>query len=134
MIKEEHDALVRTHGASDGFRGNQYIKVVNGQNDHLPKSDKSFQARKVVADTHGIKETDVRRAVEFGRGLDVAEKVSPGIKDAVLSGEVKAPKSLIADIRNVPEKVRPKIVEAIKKEGTPGQTVKSCPGAFSCSV
>lgn len=83
LLKEEHDALVKTHGATDGFRGNQYVKVVNGQNDQLPNSSgEMFQARKVVAKEHGIKESEVRRAVEFGRGLDAAEKVSPGIKAA----------------------------------------------------
>ena len=45
-----------------------------------------------IAEEHGLSNTAVRRAVEFGRGLDAAEKVSPGIKDAVLAGKVKAPK------------------------------------------
>lgn len=95
LLKEEHDALVKTHGAADGFRGNQYVKVVNGQNDQLPNSSgEMFQARKVVAKEHGIKESEVRRAVEFGRGLDEAEKVSPGIKEAVLSGSVKESKKI----------------------------------------
>ena len=116
LLKEEHDALVKTHGAADGFRGNQYVKVVNGQNGQLPNSSgEMFQARKVVAKEHGIKESEVRRAVEFGRGLDEAEKVSPGIKEAVLSGSVKTPKSIISEIRNAPEEKKREAVEAIKK-------------------
>ena len=119
LLKEEHDALVKTHGAADGFRGNQYVKVVNGQNGQLPNgSGEMFQARKVVAKEHGIKESEVRRAVEFGRGLDEAEKVSPGIKEAVLSGTVKAPKSVISEIRNAPEEKKLEVVEAIKKGDT----------------
>ena len=95
LLKEEHDALVKTHGAADGFRGNQYVKVVNGQNDQLPNSSgEIFQARKVVAKEHGFKESEVRRAVEFGRGLDAADAVSPGIKEAVLSEAVKAHKKV----------------------------------------
>ena len=31
LIQEEHDARQHTVGASDGFRGNQYSKVVSGQ-------------------------------------------------------------------------------------------------------
>jgi hypothetical protein len=119
LLKEEHDALVKTHGATDGFRGNQYVKVVNGQNDQLPNSSgEMFQARKVVAKEHGIKESEVRRAVEFGRGLDAAEKISPGLKEAVLSGTVKAPKSVISEIRNAPEEKKREAVEAIKKGDT----------------
>lgn len=34
----------------------------------------------------------LQKAVEFGRGLDAAEKVSPGIKEAVISGSVKESK------------------------------------------
>lgn len=91
LLKEEHDALVKTHGAADGFRGNQYTKVVIGENRQLPnnKSD-MFQARKLVAREHGMTESAVRQAVEFGRGLDAAEEASPGIREAILSGEVKA--------------------------------------------
>ncbi len=108
LLKEEHDALVKTHGAADGFRGNQYVKVVNGQNGQLPNQPgEMFQARKAVSKEHGIKESEVRRAVEFGRGLDEAEKVSTGIREAVLSGEVKAPKNIISEIRNMPEEHRP---------------------------
>ena len=119
LIKEEHDALVKTHGAADGFRGNQYTKVVIGQNDQLPKQDgEMFQARKVVAKEHGIKESEVRRAVEFGRGLDAAEEASPGIRESVLSGQVKAPKNLISEMRNIPEEHRADAVEALKHGDT----------------
>lgn len=60
----------------------------------------------------------LQKAVEFGRGLDAAEKVSPGIKEAVLSGSVKAPKSVISEIRNAPEEKKREAVEAIKKGDT----------------
>jgi hypothetical protein len=63
----------------------------------------------------------VQAAVEFGRGLDAAEKVAPGIKTAVLSGETKATKSLIAKIRNTPEDKRPAAVEAIKSGNQKGE-------------
>lgn len=36
LIQEEHDARQHSVGASDGFRGNQYTKVVSGENDQLP--------------------------------------------------------------------------------------------------
>lgn len=67
-----------------------------------------------IAKQNGVSYGYVERSVRFSRGLDEAEKASPGFKDEVLSGEVNAPSYLIADIRNVPEKVRPKIVEAIR--------------------
>jgi hypothetical protein len=87
----------------------------------------SFQARKVIAEERGITEGEVRYAVEFGRGLDAAEKVAPGIKAAVLSGETKAPKSLIAKIRNTPEEKRPAAVEAIKSGDKKGRAPMMTP-------
>lgn len=69
----------------------------------------------VIAKEFGVGQGTVQRAVEFVSGLDAAEKVSPGIKDAVLSGEVKAPKSVIAEIRNLPEEKQKETAEAIKR-------------------
>lgn len=63
-------------------------------------------AQKVAHDL-GIGETTVKRSENFARGLDAAEEASPGIREAILSGEVKAPKSIIAMIHNIPEDQRP---------------------------
>lgn len=115
LIHEEHDALMKMHGIIDGFTGNQYQKFTLGQNSQGRDKSKMFQARRVIAKEQNITESAVRRAVEFGRGLDAAEEASPGIKDAILSGEVKAPKSVIARIRNIPEGERPAAVDAIKR-------------------
>lgn len=107
LIAQEYEAQKNTVTNQGGM--NQYTaKEVGGRNDHQPKT------REIIADVHGISETAVRRAVEFGRGLDEAEKVSPGIKDAILTGAVKAPKNLISGIRNMPEEKRAETVEAIR--------------------
>ena len=68
--------------------------MVKHQNDVLPKFRNT--AAKVAHDI-GSSEIAVTRAVQFSRGLEAAEEVSPGIKDAVLSGAVKAPKQVIAE-------------------------------------
>lgn len=80
-----------------GSRGNQYTKVPKGQNDHLAKKYESTAEK--IADDFGVVEKTVRRSEHFLDGLNAAEEVSPGIKEAVLSGAVKAPKIMIAEIR-----------------------------------
>ena len=55
-----------------------------------------------------------KRHKEIADGLDSAEKVSPGFRDSILTGEVKAPKEVIREIRNIPEEKRTAAVEAIK--------------------
>lgn len=73
------------------------------------------RTKDIIAKEHGIGSASVQRAEQFSKGLDAAESASPGIKDAILSGGVKAPKSVIARIRDIPEDQRPAAVDAIKR-------------------
>lgn len=57
--------------------------------------------RKKIAEEHNISENVVRTAVEVGRGIDRAAEVDPEFKREVLSGEVKAKKSDLAEIRKM---------------------------------
>lgn len=113
LIQEEHDAIAKSVGAPVGNKNNN--KSQFGEKSQIDFGDRN-QTRRILADEHGISTHAVRAAVEFGRGLDAAEKMSPGIKDAVLSGEVKAPKSVIAEIRNLPEEKQKETAEAAGEE------------------
>lgn len=92
------------------FHGNQYISG-RAQNEPHQKG----RVYEAIAKEHGVGNMTVKRAEHFAKGLDEADKFSPGIKQAVLTGEVKAPKQVIADIRKLPEEKRPAVVEAIKR-------------------
>lgn len=84
-------------------------KYLSRQNDDLG-AKQIIRTKDVIAQKFNVAGSTVERAERFANGLDAAEKVSPGIREVVLSGEVKAPKALIADIRNVPEEVRSNVV------------------------
>lgn len=77
-------------------------KYLSRQNDDL-----GFQGRtnKKIAKQFGVGTKTVERAEQFLDGLNAAEAASPGIREAVLSGEVKAPKKVIAEIRNQQKKI-----------------------------
>ena len=112
LLSQEYEAQCKTVG---GDGSNQYEKKEQlDENHQIAKGD----TRAAIAKSHNISQYEVQKAVEFGRGLDAAEKVSPGIKEAVLSGSVKAPKSVISEIRNAPEEKKREAVEAIKKGDT----------------
>lgn len=83
----------------------------SAQNEHLNLNGGRMADR--IAKDIGVARETVKRSEHFAKGLDAAEKVSPGIRDAVLSGEVKAPKSVIAEIRNLPEEKQKETAEAI---------------------
>ena len=75
LLMQEYAAQSKTHG---GQGSNQYTKEQMGQND--PFAKQVHGPRDIVAQNHGISSMAVRRAVEFGRGLDKAEEVSPTAK------------------------------------------------------
>ena len=84
LIGEAYKAQKMTAGGdrrSNGFSSDQ--------NDHLKKYNNTSQK---IADDFGVGEATVRRAEQFVDSLNEAEKFSPGIKDAVLSGSVKESK------------------------------------------
>lgn len=112
LIGEAYNAQKKTRGASDGFRGNQYESLVIRQSGGLPRQRGTEQ---LIAEKFNVGLGTVTRAKRYVDSIDAAEKVSPGFRDSVLSGEVKAPKNLVAEIRNVPEEHRPQVVEAIKR-------------------
>lgn len=91
--------------------GDRKSKRQNGALNNEPKGKTSI----IIAKQHGVGQKTVERSEHFAKGLDEADKVSPGIKDAVLSGEVKAPKKVIAEIRNMDEEKKEKVVDAIAK-------------------
>lgn len=87
LLQEEHDAKKMSLGgdrkSNDGFH-------------HLKNP-----TRKEVASEHNITEHQVQIAVEVGRGIDRAAEIDPEFKREVLSGEVKATKKDLADIRKM---------------------------------
>lgn len=95
---------------SESFHGNQYTSggVQNGS--HQKTKD-------VIAEKHGIGSTSVQRAEQFSQGLDAANEISPGFRDSVLTGTVKAPKSVIASLPKLEEPERKKAVQAIQNGG-----------------
>ena len=111
LIGKQYEAQKMTVGAP---AGNENAKKQLDQKEPIVFRS---TAEKVAADV-GVAEPTVKRSAWFAKGLDDAEKSSPGIKDAVLSGTVKVPKSVISEIRNVPEEKRPAAVEAIKSGDT----------------
>lgn len=99
LIGKQYEAERMTEGAPAGNQNAKKQLDKNGQVDSLP-------TRKRIAIETGTSEGHVQRSTEFSSGLDAAEEASPGIRESVLSGQVKAPKNLISEMRNIPEEHR----------------------------
>lgn len=104
----------------------QTIKKRRG-NPNAKKSDGTFQKseKPTIGDTAqsiakdlGINRNTVYEAANFVDGLDAAEAVVPGFKDAVLTGEVKAQKREVAAMRKqTPEEIKGSVKE-IEERGS----------------
>lgn len=115
LIGEAYKAQKMTHGGNTQREHDEFGKFTTShQNGDL----RSTKTKDVIATQFGVGGSTVERAEQFVDGLNEAEKFSPGIKEAVLSGYVKAPKSVISEIRNAPEEKKREAVEAIKKGDT----------------
>ena len=93
-------------------------KYLSAQNEHL-----GGRTAEKIAKDFGVGKETVKRAERFVDSLNEAERVSPGIKEAVLSGSGKARKGGRAGGRNAPGEMKREAVEAIRK-GDP-ETAKS---------
>ncbi|WP_322202942.1 hypothetical protein [Acutalibacter intestini] len=115
LIGDRYEAEKMAHGASEGFQGNQHIKLVCGQNDHTPESGKT---RKRIAAETGTSESYVKRAGQFSQGATAAEEVSPGFRQEVLSGKVKPTQREMQMIAKAEPEERRSIMDKIFCPGT----------------
>ncbi|WP_330508978.1 hypothetical protein [Lachnoclostridium sp. Marseille-P6806] len=90
---------------------NQFSEKVSGQNDHQPAPEKTSQR---IAKEVGASERFVRRAEEFARGVDMAEEVSPGIKDEILSGKLKGSDQAVRAIGKAGPEQRKKLTRELQ--------------------
>ena len=86
LIGKQYEAEKK---AAKIFRGNQYTlaKKSGGAHDDNHHSGKKTCDR--IAEENGVSRASVLRASHYTRGIDIADNLSPGIKQKVFSGEVK---------------------------------------------
>lgn len=111
LIGKQYEAEKKSHGVNDGFRGNQH-DLVSAENRHLPVG---MQTCARIAKESGVGKTYVKDAEQYAKGIDAAEEAIPGIKQRVLSGEVKPTTAEIASIASVSPAERPALVSEICK-------------------
>ena len=109
LVGKQYEAEKRSHGANDGFRGNQHELVSAGKR-HLPTGT---QTCKRIAKDNGVGKTYVKDAELYAKGVDAAEEAVPGTRQKVLSGEVKLTAAEIASVARAPPEERPALVEKI---------------------
>ena len=99
MIGKMYEARKNT----SAFKGNQYTgQSGDGQNVHnQTRREQQDGTAGQIGKEVGVDGRTVRRNEHFAKGIDRAAKVDPKFKEEILSGEVKATKADISEIRNL---------------------------------
>ena len=71
------------------FRGNQYTLAKKSGGNHGDNHHSGKKTCDRIAEENGVSRASVLRASHYTRGIDIADNLSPGIKQKVFSGEVK---------------------------------------------
>ncbi len=85
LIGRQYEAQKMTAG------GDRKSKAQNGP---LIQGDTA----EVIAHEHKIGRNTVKRAAKFSKGVDAAEKIESGAREAILSSKSKVPKSVITEL------------------------------------
>ena len=97
---------------SAGFHGNQHTRPVpsaGAQNEHQQTAEKTCER---IAQENHVSASAFRRAALFAAGVDLAEELCPGIRQRVLSGDLKAPDALFERLA----KARPEDYDALLEQ------------------
>lgn len=79
------------------------------QNDTIGRG----RTRERIAKQHGVSSNTVVRSEAFANGVEAAEALKPGAKERILSGETKAPKSVIAALPSMEPEQQKEVVEKL---------------------
>src|SRR5699024_11143712 len=109
LIGKQYDA--EKH---DGFHGNQHTLPASSggvQNEHKQTAEKTCE--RIARENH-VSASSVRRAALFAKGVDLADKLCPGIRHQVLCGDLRAPDILFERLAKAGPEEYDDILEQIK--------------------
>lgn len=124
LIGKQYEAEKASHGAKDGFRGNQYQGLVSSQNGNLPNHSKTCER---IAIENGISKNTVLRDESFSKAVDIADEIEPGIRDEILAGKIKPTEKDVHALARADPEERPAIIEEMRKP--PDEKRKAAPTA-----
>ena len=112
LVGQRYEAEKQSKGIE--FQGNQYTSQDRsglGQND---PDQKSHGTRSRIAKETQTSDSYVRRAAHFAKGVDAAEETEPGIKQEILTGNIKPTEKAVAAIAKAPPEERPALVQQLQ--------------------
>ena len=122
LIGKMYEARKHSHGASDGFRGNQSVSTQNG---NLANPQRISDQ---IAQELGVAKNTVIRAEQFTKGIDKLKEVSEEAADKILAGRSGVTKKAVMELSKMePEKVKEfaeSVVDGTQKSSSEPQPKK----------
>lgn len=109
LIGRQYEAQKMTQGAN-----NQYVQAKSEKAQNEPFHKEFENTAKIVAEEHGISRETVKRAAKFSKGVDAAEKIDNGAREAILSGRSRVPQKVIAELPKMEPTEQKEVVFAAK--------------------
>ena len=100
---------------SSNYNGNRFTSLDKSrcvQNEHTYKPERTAER---IARENNLSGSYVRRAEHFAKGVDAAEKVAPGIKQEILTGNIKPTEKAVVAIAKAPPEERPALVQQLRQ-------------------
>lgn len=113
LIGKQYEAEKKRQGTN-----NQYVqaKSESCQVGNFHSEDKTCER---IAKENGIGMRSVIRAEAFSKAVDIADEVEPGIRENLLSGEIKATEKDIRELVSAEPEERPVIVDRMRHPPPP---------------
>lgn len=114
LLAELYKMRKKRHGAP---KGNKNAEKQSTQNGNIV-SDAPTRVSEQLAKEMGVAKNTVIRAEQFVDGIDTAEKAVPGVKEKIVSGELKAQRGEVIGWRKkTPDEIK-KSVKEIESRGS----------------
>ncbi len=111
LIGKQYNSEKASHGAADGFRGNQFTEVASPPKGDLPKSNPTW---KKVAEENHVRKKYVYNAGRYANGVDAADEVVPGIRQEILSGRIAPTAKDVSEVADAEPEERPEKVRRLR--------------------
>lgn len=112
LLGKQYDAEKMSYGGDRQTDRNKNGTFTASSHDgNLRSSTKTCEK---IANEHNVGKNTVLRAYDFAKSIDIADDLSPGFKDQLLSGELTPSHKEVRAIAKAPPKDRPALIEQIK--------------------
>lgn len=120
LLGKMHESRKKTKGSNNQF---VQAKSEKHQNDVFHSNDVAKQ----IAQEQKVGYATVQRAAAFAKGVDMADEVAPGIRQEILSGEIKATEKDIKEFVAAEPDKRPAIIDRIRNPPEQDKPRKKAP-------